>query len=69
MDVTLLRPAYHIQAYLTERGGKVEAAACIETRDLCRMLMAGEHGNEKANADGTRFVPIWWDTAATTYRG
>jgi hypothetical protein len=65
VDATLLRPAYHIQAYLSGPGGVVLGAACIRTTDLVRMLLAGVHGPERRNpVDGALFVPIWWDAAS-----
>lgn len=67
-DGTLLRPAYHVQAYLDQRGGAVLAAGCIRTNDLIRLLLAGRHGPERRNpTDGTYFVPVWWDDAASDY--
>lgn len=63
-DYTLLRPAFHIQAYFEQRGGRLMGAACIRTLDLARMVIAGLHGPERRNpVDGTLFVPVWWQTA------
>lgn len=64
LDMTLLRPAYHIQAYLVQPGGPLRGAACMETTGLIRMLLAGKHGKELPHPDGQSwFVPVWWDDA------
>jgi hypothetical protein len=63
-DFTLIRPSYHIQAYVDGRGGRLLAAACIRTNDLVRMVLGGLVGPERTNpVDGARFVPVWWDAA------
>lgn len=63
-DQTLLRPSYHVQAYLDGVGGAVLGAAAIRTNDLVRLLLAEQHGSERFNpVDGAAFVPVWWQAA------
>lgn len=63
VDLTLLRPSLHIQAYTASLREPPSAAACIRTADLIRLLVATSSREMSNPQDGNLFVPIWWDDA------
>ncbi len=63
VDLTLLRPSYHIQAYTESLQLPPTGAACIRTADLIRLLLATSNEEKTNPQDGNRFVPLWWRDA------
>lgn len=63
VDMTLLRPSFHIQAYTESWHLPPTEAACIRTVDLIRLLIGTSNPEMTNPADGNRFVPIWWKDA------
>lgn len=64
LDTTLLKPSYHIQAYINKKGGELMGVACIKTEDLISMLTSKDYGSSRPNPeDGTLFLPVYWDRA------